>query len=110
MHTSLHVLVQLSGPVRNLCSHTTEGDGHSSSGPEDCGRTGVVEDSSPPPVSCYATQLIDMNRRQIEAQGSPEEITTADLVRRVVVGLELVITPNPVASTPTVTPVGRHHA
>jgi iron complex transport system ATP-binding protein len=54
----------------------------------------------------YATHLIAMKDGRIEAQGTPEEIMTADLVHHVF-GLESVITADPVAGTPTVTPVGR---
>lgn len=56
----------------------------------------------------YATHLIAMKDGEVVAEGKPTEIVTAELVEEVF-GLQCVITPDPVAGTPSVTPLGRAH-
>ena len=56
----------------------------------------------------YADHLVAMRAGAIVAAGDPAEIVTADLVRDVF-GVESVIAPDPVAGTPLVVPLGRHH-
>jgi iron complex transport system ATP-binding protein len=56
----------------------------------------------------YADRLIAMRAGSIVASGEPAEVVTADLVRDVF-GVECVIATDPVAGTPLVVPLGRHH-
>ncbi|MFJ6216665.1 ABC transporter ATP-binding protein [Streptomyces sp. NPDC092296] len=54
----------------------------------------------------YATHLIAMHEGRIVAEGTPQEVVTADLVRKVF-ALECRIVPDPVTGTPMVIPLGR---
>jgi len=54
----------------------------------------------------YGTHLIAMKDGAVVAEGPPERIVTVDLVDEVF-GLSCVVTPDPVAGTPCVTPLGR---
>ncbi|MGP5735671.1 ABC transporter ATP-binding protein [Candidatus Corynebacterium faecigallinarum] len=54
----------------------------------------------------YGTHLIAMRDGAVVAEGPPELIVTAELVEEVF-GLACVVTPDPVAGTPCVTPIGR---
>ncbi|MEY9953003.1 ABC transporter ATP-binding protein [Leifsonia sp. EB34] len=56
----------------------------------------------------YADHLVAMRAGAVVAAGAPAEVVTADLVRDVF-GVESVIAPDPVAGTPLVVPLGRHH-
>jgi iron complex transport system ATP-binding protein len=56
----------------------------------------------------YADHLIAMRAGRIVAAGAPAEVVTADLVREVF-GLEAQVVADPVAGTPLVVPIGRHH-
>jgi len=56
----------------------------------------------------YATHLIAMRDGAIAAQGPPAEVVTADLVDHVF-GLRARIIADPVAGSPLVIPIGRHH-
>ncbi|WP_341395143.1 ABC transporter ATP-binding protein [Arthrobacter sp. G119Y2] len=57
----------------------------------------------------YADHLIAMKAGAIAAQGAPAEVVTEQLVRDVF-GLESRVISDPVAGTPMVVPLGRHHA
>ena len=57
----------------------------------------------------YADHLIAMKAGAITAQGAPAEVVTEQLVRDVF-GLESRVISDPVAGTPMVVPLGRHHA
>ncbi|GAA1681162.1 ABC transporter ATP-binding protein [Glycomyces endophyticus] len=54
----------------------------------------------------YATHLIAMKDGRIVAEGTPEQVVTADLVEEVF-GLRCLVVPDPVAGTPQVVPLGR---
>jgi iron complex transport system ATP-binding protein len=54
----------------------------------------------------YGTHLIAMKDGHVVAQGSPEQIVTAELVEDVF-GLRCLVVPDPVAGTPQVVPLGR---
>lgn len=54
----------------------------------------------------YGTHLIAMKDGAVVAEGAPAEIVTAELVEEVF-GLKCVVTPEPVAGTPQVVPLGR---
>ncbi|MFE4949949.1 ABC transporter ATP-binding protein [Leifsonia sp. NPDC056665] len=56
----------------------------------------------------YADHLVAMRAGSIVASGDPAEVVTAELVRDVF-GVESVIATDPVAGTPLVVPLGRHH-
>ncbi|WP_082581164.1 ABC transporter ATP-binding protein [Leifsonia sp. Root227] len=56
-------------------------------------------------ASRYASHIIAMNDGRVVAQGTPEEVITADLVHDVF-GLPAHILPDPVAGTPLVVPLG----
>jgi iron complex transport system ATP-binding protein len=56
----------------------------------------------------YADHLIAMRDGRIVATGSPAEIVDEALTREVF-GLECRVVPDPVAGTPLVIPIGRHH-
>lgn len=57
----------------------------------------------------YADHLIAMKAGAIAAQGTPADVVTEELVRDVF-GLESRVISDPVAGTPMVVPLGRHHA
>ncbi|WP_442864202.1 ABC transporter ATP-binding protein [Arthrobacter sp. ATA002] len=57
----------------------------------------------------YADHLIAVKAGTIAAQGAPADVVTEELVRDVF-GLESRVISDPVAGTPMVVPVGRHHA
>jgi iron complex transport system ATP-binding protein len=57
----------------------------------------------------YGTHLIAMKDGAVVAQGSPEEVVTAELVEEVF-GLRCLVVPDPVAGTPQVVPIGRTRA
>jgi iron complex transport system ATP-binding protein len=57
----------------------------------------------------YAHHLIAMKAGAIVAQGTPGEVITADVVEEVF-GMRATVVPDPVAGTPMVVPMGRHHA
>lgn len=57
----------------------------------------------------YADHLIAMKAGAIAAQGAPGDVVTEDLVRDVF-GLESRVISDPVAGTPMVVPLGRHHS
>ena len=59
-------------------------------------------------ASRYADHLIAMSEGRVVAEGSPHEVVTAATMRTVF-GLEATIVADPVAGTPTVVPIGRHH-
>ena len=56
----------------------------------------------------YADELVAVRDGRVEAQGSPEEIVTAELVESVF-GLKSLVIPDPVSGSPLVLPNGRHH-
>ncbi|WP_411720142.1 ABC transporter ATP-binding protein [Mycetocola sp.] len=56
----------------------------------------------------YADHLVVMSAGEVVANGTPEDILTADLVRRAF-GLESRIIPDPVCGSPMVIPIGRFH-
>jgi len=56
----------------------------------------------------YADHLVAMRDGQVVATGRPADIVTEELARDVF-GLECRVVPDPVAGTPMVVPVGRHH-
>jgi iron complex transport system ATP-binding protein len=56
----------------------------------------------------YATHLIAMRDGAIAAQGPPAEVITAALVDHVF-GMRAQIMRDPVAGSPLVIPIGRHH-
>jgi iron complex transport system ATP-binding protein len=56
----------------------------------------------------YSHHLIAMAGGRIVANGSPHEVVTAELVHRVL-GLQCHVVTDPVAGTPMVIPIGRHH-
>lgn len=51
----------------------------------------------------YATHLVVMKQGQVVATGDPDQVLTADLVREVY-GLDCVVVPDPVSTTPMVVP------
>lgn len=55
----------------------------------------------------YGTHLIAMKDGAVVAEGTPEQIVTADLVEHVF-GLRCLVVPDPVAGTPQVVPLGRN--
>ena len=59
-------------------------------------------------ASRYATHLIAMRDGAIAAQGRPNDIITEELVDHVF-GLQARIVPDPVAGSPLIIPIGRHH-
>jgi iron complex transport system ATP-binding protein len=54
----------------------------------------------------YGTHLIAMKDGRVVAEGTPEQIVTAELVEDVF-GLRCLVVPDPVAGTPQVVPLGR---
>lgn len=54
----------------------------------------------------YGTHLIAMNDGDVVAEGTPDEVVTAELVEEVF-GLRCLVVPDPVAGTPQVVPLGR---
>lgn len=56
----------------------------------------------------YADHVIAMKGGAVVAAGSPREVVTEDLVRTVF-NLESRVIPDPVAGTPLIIPIGRHH-
>jgi iron complex transport system ATP-binding protein len=54
----------------------------------------------------YGTHLIAMKDGQVVAEGTPDQIVTAELVEEVF-GLRCLVVPDPVAGTPQVVPLGR---
>ncbi|WP_435749336.1 ABC transporter ATP-binding protein [Microbacterium sp. PMB16] len=54
----------------------------------------------------YGTHLIAMKDGKVVAEGSPEQVVTAELVEEVF-GLPCLVVPDPVAGTPQVVPLGR---
>lgn len=57
----------------------------------------------------YGTHLIAMKDGRVVAEGTPEQIVTAELVEDVF-GLRCLVVPDPVAGTPQVVPLGRERA
>jgi len=57
----------------------------------------------------YADHLVAMKAGRVVAEGKPEAVLTAALVREVF-GLESVVVPDPVTGTPLVVPLGRRAA
>jgi iron complex transport system ATP-binding protein len=57
----------------------------------------------------YADHLVALERGRVVASGSPHEVVTEAIVRRVF-GLDSRVIEDPVAGTPLVVPVGRHAA
>jgi iron complex transport system ATP-binding protein len=57
----------------------------------------------------YADHLIAMRSGAVVAAGAPQEIVTPELVHDVF-GLDSRVVADPVAGTPLVVPIGRHHA
>jgi len=60
-------------------------------------------------ASRYSDHLIAMAAGRIQAEGTPHQVITEAVVRRVF-GLETLIVPDPVSNTPLVIPIGRAHA
>jgi iron complex transport system ATP-binding protein len=56
----------------------------------------------------YADHLIAMRDGRISAEGSPNEVITAEAMMDVF-GLRSTIITDPVSQTPTIIPIGRHH-
>ncbi|KQX08347.1 hypothetical protein ASC59_01010 [Leifsonia sp. Root1293] len=56
----------------------------------------------------YADHLVVMSSGSIVAQGAPADVITADIVRTAF-DLDCVVTTDPVAGSPLVIPIGRHH-
>ena len=56
----------------------------------------------------YADHLVALHTGRIVAEGTPRQVVTEDVVRAVF-GLENRVITDPVARTPLVVPVGRHH-
>ncbi|WP_127473883.1 ABC transporter ATP-binding protein [Microbacterium sulfonylureivorans] len=54
----------------------------------------------------YGTHLIAMKDGQVVAEGTPDQVVTAQLVEEVF-GLRCLVVPDPVAGTPQVVPLGR---
>ncbi|MFF5075427.1 ABC transporter ATP-binding protein [Actinoplanes sp. NPDC000266] len=54
----------------------------------------------------YGSHLIAMKDGQVVAEGTPEQVVTAELVEKVF-GLRCLVVPDPVAGTPQVVPLGR---
>ena len=59
-------------------------------------------------ASRYADHLVVMRRGRIHCQGKPADIVTEEMVADVF-GLTCQVVPDPVAGTPLIVPVGRHH-
>ncbi|WP_275425731.1 ABC transporter ATP-binding protein [Nocardioides solisilvae] len=59
-------------------------------------------------ASRYADHLVAMQGGRVVAAGTPAEVVTPDVVRRVF-DLECRVIEDPVSHTPLVVPVGRHH-
>lgn len=59
-------------------------------------------------ASRYSDHLIAMADGRIAAEGSPDEVITESIVRKVF-GLEATIVPDPVSGTPLLIPIGRTH-
>jgi len=59
-------------------------------------------------ASRYATHMIAMKDGDVVAEGTPEELVTADLVHDVF-GLQCLVVPDPVTGTPMVVPAARDH-
>ena len=56
----------------------------------------------------YADHLVVMRQGRLHCQGSPAEVVTEQMVEEVF-GLRCRVVPDPVAGTPLILPVGRHH-
>jgi len=56
----------------------------------------------------YADHLIAMRDGRISAEGTPNEVITAEAMMEVF-GLRSTIITDPVSKTPTIIPIGRHH-
>jgi iron complex transport system ATP-binding protein len=56
----------------------------------------------------YADHLIAMRDGTIAVQGRPSEVVTAESIHDVF-GMAATVVPDPVAGTPTIVPIGRHH-
>jgi iron-siderophore transport system ATP-binding protein len=56
----------------------------------------------------YADHLIAMRDGRISAEGTPNEVITAEAMMEVF-GLRSTIITDPVSRTPTIIPIGRHH-
>jgi iron complex transport system ATP-binding protein len=54
----------------------------------------------------YGTHLIAIKDGQVVAEGTPDQVITAELVEEVF-GLRCLVVPDPVAGTPQVVPLGR---
>nr|WP_245961608.1 ABC transporter ATP-binding protein [Quadrisphaera granulorum] len=57
----------------------------------------------------YSDHLVALRQGRLVAQGSPREVVTADLVEEVF-GMRAQVITDPVAGTPLVVPIGRHHS
>lgn len=57
----------------------------------------------------YADHIIAMKKGQVEAEGAPREVVTAQMVQSVL-GLRAQVIADPVSGTPLIVPIGRHHA
>ncbi|MFC4068659.1 ABC transporter ATP-binding protein [Actinoplanes subglobosus] len=57
----------------------------------------------------YGTHLIAMRDGRVVAEGTPDQVVTAELVEAVF-GLRCLVVPDPVAGTPQVVPLGRRRA
>jgi iron complex transport system ATP-binding protein len=56
----------------------------------------------------YADHLVVMRQGRLHAQGRPADVVTEEMVADVF-GLRCRVVPDPVAATPLIVPVGRHH-
>jgi len=56
----------------------------------------------------YADRLVALRDGRVVAEGTPAEVVTEERVREVF-GLDCRVVPDPVAGTPLVVPMGRHH-
>jgi iron complex transport system ATP-binding protein len=56
----------------------------------------------------YADHLVVMRQGRLHAQGRPSEVVTEAMVEEVF-GLHCRVLPDPVAGTPLIVPIGRHH-
>nr|WP_186365479.1 ABC transporter ATP-binding protein [Salinicoccus cyprini] len=56
----------------------------------------------------YADHIFAMQKGRLVAEGAPDDVITSDLIKQVF-ELESVVVEDPISSTPSVVPVGRHH-
>ncbi|MGH3601258.1 MAG: ABC transporter ATP-binding protein [Pseudonocardiaceae bacterium] len=74
----------------------------------DAGRTVVMVLHDLNLAARYASQLIAMHDGRIAAQGTPAEVLTEDMLRRVF-DLDARVVTDPITATPLVLPIGRRH-